>query len=152
MKVAKSPGAVAAHGASEIDELGRHVGSENSHLLSFTQGPIRAELIGSDQCSAFGITAIGYSPVLALCRRLIEAAYHPATPLEAYRGEVLCLRVRSIGEGARLTVEDNRRGGPLLRRWRDRQERCGAASPVALIGRKVTPPLRRRKSMCEAAP
>jgi hypothetical protein len=66
---------------------------------------IRAELIGSDQCSAFGITATGHAPVLALCGLLIDAAHHPATPLEAYRGEVLCLRVRSLREGARLTVE-----------------------------------------------
>ena len=66
--------------------------------------PIRGELIGSDRCSALGITAKGHAPVLALCRLLIEAGHHPARPLEVYRGEVLCLRVRSIGEAARLRV------------------------------------------------
>jgi hypothetical protein len=92
--------------------------------------PIRATLTGSDCCSTLGITATGHAPVLALSRLLIEAGHHPATALEVYRRETLALRVRSIGEAARLTVEDDRRGRPRLRRWRDRQERCGAASPV----------------------
>ena len=45
-------------------------------------------------------------------------AMTPATPLEAYRGEVLCLRVRSIGEGAKLTVEDSDRLGPWFTKYR----------------------------------
>lgn len=65
---------------------------------------IRAELSGSDRCSAEGITASAPSPVLAICRKLVEAGFDPATPLEAYRGDVLALRVRSIGEGARLEI------------------------------------------------
>src|SRR5690349_6010219 len=100
----QSPGAVAAHGASLIDQLGGKVDPENSHPLRLTQGPIRAELIGSGQCIALGITATGHAPVLALCRLFVKAGHHPATPLDAYRGDVLCLRVRSLGEGARLTV------------------------------------------------
>jgi hypothetical protein len=66
--------------------------------------PIRAELAGSDTCRAEGITAHSSSPVLALCRKLIEAGHDPARPLHAYRGETLCLVIRSIGEGARLEV------------------------------------------------
>jgi hypothetical protein len=42
----------------------------------------------------------------------LEAGHDPATPLEAYRGSTLCLRVRSIGEGAALTVKDGRDGKP----------------------------------------
>jgi hypothetical protein len=64
----------------------------------------RAELVGSDSCSALGITISSSSPVLALCRKLVQAGYDPTTPLEAYRGETLCLRVRSIGEGAQLEI------------------------------------------------
>jgi hypothetical protein len=152
MKITKSPGAVAAHGASEIDDLGRHVGSENSHLLGFTQGPISATLLGPDRCTALGIAATVHAPVLMLCGLLIEAGHHPTTPLEAFRGEVLCLRVRSIGDGARLSVEDDWHGRPRLRRRRDPQERCGAAPPVALAGQKVTQPPVPCKSMCGAAP
>jgi hypothetical protein len=69
---------------------------------------IRAELSGSSICTASSIAAIDYAPVLAMCRRLLEAGHDPATCLEAYRGETLALRVRSIGEGA--TLEIGRRG------------------------------------------
>jgi hypothetical protein len=74
---------------------------------------IRADLIGQNQATACGVTVSGRNaPVLALCRALIEAGYDPATPLEAYRGSTMCLRVRSIAEGAKLTVKDGRDGKP----------------------------------------
>jgi hypothetical protein len=55
---------------------------------------------------------------------------------------VLCLCVRSIGEGARLAVEDDRHGRPRLRRWRDRARRYGAASLARQIrvATTITPP------------
>jgi len=62
---------------------------------------IRAELIGSDCCSALGI-AYCSAPVLALCRKLVEAGNNSATPLEVWRRDTLALSVRSIGEGAKL--------------------------------------------------
>jgi hypothetical protein len=77
--------------------------------------PIRAELSDARQCSALGITATGNAPVLTLCRRLIEAGHNPILPLEAYRGTTLCLRVRSIGEGAKLTVYEGTRGRPRFK-------------------------------------
>ena len=40
----------------------------------------------------------------------------PDTPLEVYRGGVLALRVRTVGEGAQLEVRDNRYGTPVCRR------------------------------------
>jgi hypothetical protein len=66
--------------------------------------PIRAALIGSDCCGAEGITVRAAAPVLALCRKLASAGHDPRRPLHAYRGDVLALRVRSIGEGAQLAV------------------------------------------------
>jgi hypothetical protein len=90
----------------------------------------RAELIGSNGASALGVEAHGPSPVLALCRALIEAGHDPATPLHAYRDHTLALKVRSIGEGAKLTVGDNDIGKSVFRRWRDRAESSGAASPM----------------------
>jgi hypothetical protein len=65
---------------------------------------ICAELIGSDTAAATGIPVTTYAPVLELCRRLIAAGHDPATPLHAYRGLMLCLKVRSIGEAARLRI------------------------------------------------
>jgi hypothetical protein len=95
---------------------------------------IFAELIGSNTCTAVDITVVDHAPVLALCRALVTAGQDPNRPLHAYRGDVLCLRVRSIGEGARLTVEDDRHGRPRLRRWRNRARRCGAAPLARQIG------------------
>jgi hypothetical protein len=69
---------------------------------------IRAELIGTRACVACGITARVNAPVPALCRLLIEAGHDPASRLEAWRGDVLCLKVRAIGEAARLTVDESR--------------------------------------------
>jgi len=95
-----------------------------------TQTAIRAELISSTSCTAVGITVVDHAPVLALCRALVTAGQDPNRPLHAYRGDVLCLRVRSIGQAARFTVEDDRHGRPRLRRRRNRAVGCGAAPPV----------------------
>ena len=55
--------------------------------------------------SALGITVTAGAPVLALCRKLIEGStYAPETPLNAYRGKTLCLRVLGIGEAAGLEI------------------------------------------------
>jgi len=52
----------------------------------------------------------GYGlPEPEIPRPRFARGYDPATPLEAYRGE-LCLRVRSIGEGAKLTVRESAAG------------------------------------------
>ena len=77
---------------------------------------ICAELIGSDTCAALGLTVKSGAPVLVLCRKLIEAGHDPDTPLEAYRGDTLCLRVRSIGEAARLRMDTDKTGRPVFKR------------------------------------
>ena len=100
---------------------------------------IFAELIGSNTCTAAGVTVVDHAPVFALCRALVTAGQDPNRPLHAYRGDVLWLCVRSIGEGARLAVEDDRYGRPRLRRWRDRVRRYGAA-PLARQIRDTAPP------------
>jgi hypothetical protein len=82
---------------------------------------IPAQLSGVDRATALGIVARGYSPVLTLCRLLLEAGHDPSTPLEAWRGDTLCLHVRSIGEAARLCVEDDNIGRPRFRRHRQRR-------------------------------
>jgi hypothetical protein len=71
-----------------------------------TQLAIHAELAGG----ARGITAHSTSPVLALCRLLVEAGHGPRRPLRAYRGSVLALIVRDIGQGAKLKVNSKGTG------------------------------------------
>ena len=100
---------------------------------SASQASIRATLIGSNRCEAEGLSARGYAPVLELCRELVAAGFNPACSLEAWRGGTLCLRVRSIGEGARLTVADDGHGTPRLRRRQKRPLGHVAGSPVAQI-------------------
>jgi hypothetical protein len=87
---------------------------------------IEAELTDSTECSARGLTVRGPAPVLALCRGLLGAGYDPRRPLHLYRGQVLVLKVRSIGEGAKLTVTDTH-GRPRLRRM-----------PPKIGGRRLT--------------
>jgi len=55
------------------------------------------------------------APVLAVCRKLTSAGFDPSRPLHAYRGDTLSLKVRSIGEGARLTVDETR---TAFARWK----------------------------------
>jgi hypothetical protein len=49
------------------------------------------------------------SPVIALCRKLVDIGIDPATPLNAYRGKTLCLRVLGIGEAAQLEIDGSTR-------------------------------------------
>jgi hypothetical protein len=102
--------------------------AENKRQISATQ-VIRADLIGQCQATAAGITVTGrHAPVLSLCRALMEVDHDPATSLHAYRGVTLCLRVRSIGEGAKFTVKDGKTGRPRFARY---AEEGGAAGPPA---------------------
>jgi hypothetical protein len=72
---------------------------------------IRCELSGSDTAEALGHIVTSSSPVLALCRDLAEAdGCFLHAPLAAFRGPILCLWVRSIGEAARLEVNPHGTG------------------------------------------
>jgi hypothetical protein len=86
----------------------------NPPATDLTQDLVRAELSGSDRCTALGLDVGAVAPVPALCRLLVEAGYAPTLRLEAYRGDVLCLSVRSIGEVAGLEI--NARGTGLVPR------------------------------------
>ncbi|MPZ57500.1 MAG: hypothetical protein GEU91_13565 [Rhizobiales bacterium] len=93
--------------------------------------PLHAELFGSDKARLCGISVTAGAPVLELCRRLVAAGVDPATPLAAYRGDVLCLKVRSIGEGARLEPAGNGVG------FRVRKD-VGTAPPMRSAGEPVS--------------
>jgi hypothetical protein len=60
---------------------------------------LRIELTGSGTAGACGLVVRNRrSPVTKLCRQLVAAGHDPAEPAGAYRGAVLCLYIRSIGE------------------------------------------------------
>jgi len=79
---------------------------------------LHADLIGGDMATALDITANSSSPVISLCKKLIEAGFDPTSPLECWRGDVLCVRIRSIGETAEFEI--NSHGSGFIRR-RDRR-------------------------------
>ena len=113
------------------------VGS-NASLRSRTchkhPGPITAQLTGSHRCECvlYGLSASGHAPTLVLCRELLNAGANPDSSLVVYREGVLALRIRSIREGAKLTVEDAESGTPRFRLARP--PRRGAASPMRKNG------------------
>jgi len=88
-----------------------------------TTNIIRAELIDSDICSGADVTARSQTPVLSLCRELLAAGFKPDRALLVFRGSTLALRVRSIGEAARLEIDGHGTG------FRPCHKR-GRASPV----------------------
>jgi hypothetical protein len=94
---------------------------------------IRAKLKGSNRCEALGITRRGSAPVLALCRALIAAGHDARRPLRAYRGDVLALSISSIGEGAQLTVREDR-CGPRFVRWEPFARRVKSRAPGKVEG------------------
>jgi hypothetical protein len=79
-----------------------------------SQPPILAYIVGDDSCVAEGFTATGHAPILALCRKLIEASFDPRRTLHAYRGTTLCIKVRTLREGAALTVKTSGNGTPVF--------------------------------------
>jgi hypothetical protein len=83
--------------------------------LRLSPFPIIAEL-GNDRCAALGIIGRGEAAALELCRKLLAAGISPATALHVYRGDVLALRIRSIGEGGELTVKSGTQGRPVFRK------------------------------------
>lgn len=78
---------------------------------------ITATLSGDDTCAG-GFTAVGYAPALDLCRLLVAAGRDPSAPMSVFRDGVLSLRIRSIGEGAALCVEDDKIGKPRFAKRR----------------------------------
>jgi hypothetical protein len=112
-------------------------GAENAQAKVFCK-PILAELSGTDCSTALGFAVQAVGPVLALCRRLIQVGYDLARPLEAWRGSILALRIRAIGDAAELEISHKGTGSPP----------CGRYSPAPSreIGR-----IRRRRVNAAAA-
>ena len=96
--------------------------------------PIRAEIDGLYRCTAAGVSVHADAPVLSLCRALIANGHDRRAPLHAYRDGVLALRIKSIGYGARWTVQDGHDGRPTLTLFRPKAG-TGLASHVARTAR-----------------
>jgi hypothetical protein len=107
---------------------GEDPASGNDHAAglinpTFTKARLPTQVLTADmigrQCHCLGFTGSGSTPVLALCRRLVEAGYDPNSSLRVYRGGLLVLVVSHVGPAAEFTIGDNHNGTPKLRRLRD---------------------------------
>jgi hypothetical protein len=58
------------------------------------------------------------TPVFDYCRKLVSDGVDSSTKLEVYRGTVLALTIRTIGEGAKLTVKENGCGTSVFAEYR----------------------------------
>jgi hypothetical protein len=94
---------------------------------------IEAKLTGDAICTAEGHTVKAGTPVIVLCRALVEAGYDPASPMKVYRGDTLALTVRSIGEAARLCIAGKGNGFAV-----DKTALRGAYKPAGAI--TIRPP------------
>jgi hypothetical protein len=116
---------------------GKRDGRTSKLAKSNTQDAITALLIGDDVCTAEGYTVRASAPALTMCRRLIKTGIDSDRPLHCYRANgTLCLTIRSIGEGAALTVAEGSRGAPRFRRWRAMPSREGSP-PMRPNGREA---------------
>jgi hypothetical protein len=112
-----------------LEILPRRLGRNKNNSNYFLPPTISGELHGDRTAVATGITAHGYAPALALCRKLVAACHDPRTRLELFRKNgTLALRIRSIGEGAQLRIDGD---GTRFERLPDGlQQRRPAASPM----------------------
>jgi hypothetical protein len=82
---------------------------------------LRADIVGDDYVCG----SIRAGMLFTLCEKVIEAGHDPAARLEVFRGTMLCLTVRTLGEGARLEAL-----GAGFRRRRPGKGPAGAADEV----------------------
>jgi hypothetical protein len=78
---------------------------------------LRAELSSDSYAKAEGVAVHTGSPIIALCRSLLAAGHTSSLPMEVYRGEVLALHVRSIGEATGLRVNSAGTGFIRDQQW-----------------------------------
>jgi hypothetical protein len=68
------------------------------------------------------------------CRKLLAAGFDWQRPLHVYRGDVLCITVKSIGEGARWHLAENDKTGFSTTLWTPSPFARSATDPKILAG------------------
>lgn len=101
---------IVAHESPDNSSVASKEGTQETVGQRGKQEILRAELFGSNVCSAAGVTVRDAAPVLAICRALVASGHDPTTPLHVYRGDTLSLRVRFIGEAAKLKINSKGTG------------------------------------------
>ena len=159
MKVVKSPGAVAAHGASETDELGRHVTSENSFRQKTTQATISAA--PAQRGDAGGVRAnrdgaLEEQPRPDALRIIIEPTKNGRKWTTRIGDRVLGVAAAPFVKSARLLLAEGCRAETIIEMWRpgtDTRALRGWGGTVASVVRRIlaglygTPPTVTRLSL-----
>jgi hypothetical protein len=96
--------------------------------------PIIAAITGSDTAAALGITVRSCSPLLCLCRALLDAGADPNRTLHALRGDLLALTIRTLADGGRLEINQHGTG------FTARRERRAAPSIAATAAARAEGP------------
>jgi hypothetical protein len=104
-----------------------NVRAAKSSFDSATLAVIVATITG-DTASAEGVHGTGSSPILHLCRKLIALGYDPALPLVAVRGQTIYLKIRAIGEVAKLSIKPTGNG---FERYRPGPQDRSSSPPIA---------------------
>jgi hypothetical protein len=156
MTVIKSPGAVeAAHGASETDELGRRVGSENSLLAELTQGPVcaapaphgggsgvRANLVGAAEIAKAAKHHTKQSPAEVL-QIIIEPTRSRRKWVARLGDRVLCVAAAPFVKSARMLLAEGYSVDTLIEMWRPNatewalRGRLGAVAATVMDGERA---------------
>ena len=150
MTIKKSPGAVeAAHGASETDELGRRVASENSVLAHLTQAAQRGETIvhratlnGAGEI-ATNAKAIAEKTQADALRIVIRPTRSSRKWIARLGDRVLCVAAAPFVKSARLLLAEGYPAETMIEMWRPNtaewalRGRLGAVAATVIDGEKA---------------
>jgi hypothetical protein len=99
---------------AKLDPLGKRINSQGIYQAnSISQAPVIGVIDNTNICRIGDQTTVSRTPILTACRELLAQGVNPDRALEIYRRGILAVRVRSIGEGARLTIREDRHGVEL---------------------------------------
>lgn len=99
--------------APETGKISFATDRDKPQVFEATGKHIRAEIISRKRTSGAIFSSVECGDlicesVLDLCHLLLEVGHDPATTLECWRGNMMAIRIKAIGEGAKLTVKGSR--------------------------------------------
>jgi hypothetical protein len=150
MNPAKNPSAVeAAHGASETDELGRRVVSENSLLAGLTQGRIckapaqrggasrhRANLNGAGEI-ATDVKPVAEKSQEDALRIIIEPTKSGRKWIARLGDRVLCVEAAPFVKSARFLLAEGYPAETLIEMWRPNTAEWGLRGRLEAVAATV---------------
>jgi hypothetical protein len=91
------PATASGEPALDVEQLGGPLDTQ------LTPSVVNAQLVGTGAV----LGKIKAANALDLCRALVSAGFDPNAALVCHRGNKVALRIRTIGEGAKLTIRED---------------------------------------------